>query len=106
MGSLYPDRVHSRLSQLLRDLQAIPDQEDRAKACSELIGSIPDFQAELRKLRRDDFADLHKAGMSYGQIASAVGITRGRVKQVVDEQIVSGRLLKKTPPADTDEAQP
>lgn len=88
--------MDSRLIRLLRDLEAITDRQDRAKALSDVLGGVPDFQAGLRRLRQDLLTELHdEDGLSYGQIAAITGITRGRVKQIIDGQTVSGRTLKK-----------
>jgi len=106
IGSLYSDRVRDRLNQLLRELQAIPDPQDRAKAYSDVLGVVPGFQAELRELRQSLLTELYDTGLSYGQIAAVTGVTRGRVKQIIDGQRVSGRFLKakvengEAPPAD------
>lgn len=86
--------MRDRLKRLLRDLHAIPNPEDRAKAYSDVLGYVPDFQAELREHRQGVLAELHNGGLSYGQIAAITGITRGRVKQIIDGQRISGRLLK------------
>jgi hypothetical protein len=88
--------VDSRLIRLLGDLQAITDRPDRAKALSAVLGGVPALQAELRRLRQNLLTELHeKDGLSYGQIAAITGVTRGRVKQIIDGQTVSGRTLKK-----------
>jgi hypothetical protein len=100
--------VDDRLTSLLRDLQAIADRQDRAKALSGVLGGIPDLQATLREVRQDLLTELHNEdGLSYGQIAAITGVSRGRVKQIIDGQTISGRLLKKSdpdngaPPADS-----
>jgi hypothetical protein len=88
--------VDSRLIRLLGDLQGITDRRDRAKALSDVLGGVPEFQKALRHLRQDLLTELHdEDGLSYGEIAKVVGVSRGRVKQVIDGQTVSGRLLKK-----------
>lgn len=98
--------MDSRLIRLLRDLEAIADPQDRAKALSAVLGGVPELQAELRRLRQKLLTKLHdEDGLSYGQIAAITGITRGRVKQIIDGQTVSGRQLKKpgndkAPPAE------
>lgn len=90
--------MDSRLISLLRDLQGITDRPDRAKALSAVLGGVPELQAELRRLRQSLLTELHdEDGLSYGQIAAITGITRGRVKQIIDGQTVSGRALKKQP---------
>jgi DNA-directed RNA polymerase specialized sigma24 family protein len=93
-GTPYADRVHSRLNRLLRDLNAIPDPQDRAKAYSDVLGSVPEFQSQLRQQRQDLLTELYEAGMSYGRIAAITGITRARVKQVIDGERASGKLRK------------
>lgn len=96
--------MRDRLNQLLRDLHAIPDPQDRAKAYSDVLGAVPAFQAELRELRQNLLAELYDTGLSYGQIATITGVTRGRVKQIIDGQRVSGRFLKAK--AENEEAPP
>lgn len=86
--------MHNRLNRLLRDLNAIPDPQDRAKAYSDVLGSMPKFQTQLRQQRQDLLAQLYDQGMSYGQIATVTGISRGRVKQVIDGERGSGKLRR------------
>ena len=88
--------MSDRLNRLQRELEAIHDPQDRAKAISAVLAGIPDFQKGLRERRQADLLALHTThGMSYGQIGALLGITRGRAKQVIDGQTVSGRYLNK-----------
>lgn len=92
--------MSDRLNRLQKDLEGIGDPEDRAQAVSEVLAALPTFQAAMRELRQIDLKDLHEnRGLSFGQLGKLLGITRGRAKQIVDGQTVSGRYLKKSEPA-------
>lgn len=96
--------MSDRLNRLQRELEAIVDPQDRAKALSDVLSDLPDFQKAMRQLRQDALTDLHlNYGLSFGQIGTLIGVSRGRAKQIVDGQTVSGRYLKKA--EQSDEAQ-
>lgn len=93
--------MNDRLTRLQKELEAIPNPQDRAKAVTDVLRDLPELQEALRVVRQQDLARMHTDdGMSFGQLGALLGITRGRVKQIVDGQRVSGRYLKKA----TDEA--
>lgn len=100
-GTPYAEGMSDRLNRLQKELEAISNPEDRAKALSDVLSGLPDFQKALRELRQSALTDLHlNQGMSFGQIGSLIGVSRGRAKQIVDGQTVSGRYLKKVEPVD------
>ena len=87
--------MSDRLNRLQADLEAINDPQDRVKALAVVLGGISDFQKNLRQMRQDVLTELHDGGMSYGQLGALMGISRGRAKQIIDGQTISGRYVGK-----------
>lgn len=55
----------------------------RGRRATELLTVYQQRSAELARLRRDAIEDAHqRQGMSYTQIAAAMGITKGRISQI------------------------
>jgi DNA-directed RNA polymerase specialized sigma24 family protein len=69
----------------LRELGAIPDPVERAKAIGAALKALPDVNAELRAARQAVVLELRtKQHMSYGRIAELLGLSRGRVQQIAE----------------------
>ncbi|MFG1646976.1 sigma factor-like helix-turn-helix DNA-binding protein [Amycolatopsis sp. NPDC049252] len=59
-----------------------PDPIRRAKRSTAMIEVYMGRMAELSHLRKDAIEQAHDTGMSYTEIAAALGITKGRVTQI------------------------
>ncbi len=60
-----------------------PDPIRRGRRATELLTVYQQRAAELARLRRAAIEDAHQnRGMSYTQIAAAMGITKGRISQI------------------------
>jgi len=65
------------------ELGELEDPAVRAKRASELITQHQAQMAELARIRREAVDDMRAAGMSQADIAKSLGMTRGRVAQLV-----------------------
>ncbi|UJV42057.1 helix-turn-helix domain-containing protein [Streptomyces sp. AMCC400023] len=54
--------------------------EARAKRLTELLKSVGD---KVRKERREAVLEMQASGMTYRQIATAAGVSFGRVRQII-----------------------
>jgi hypothetical protein len=65
------------------DVRRDPDPIRRGRRATELLTLYQQRAAELARLRRAAIEDAHQnRGMSYTQIAAAMGITKGRISQI------------------------
>ncbi len=65
------------------DVRRDPDPIRRGRRATELLTSYQQRAAELARLRRAAIEDAHRdLGMSYTQLAAAMGITKGRISQI------------------------
>jgi len=65
------------------DVRRDPDPIRRGRRATELLTVYQQRAAELARLRRAAIEDAHQSrGMSYTQIAAAMGITKGRISQI------------------------
>jgi hypothetical protein len=65
------------------DVGRDPDPVRRGRRATELLTLYQQRAAALARLRRAAIEDAHRdLGMSYAQIAAAMGITRGRISQI------------------------
>ena len=65
------------------DVRRDPDPVRRGRRATELLAVYQQRAAELARLRRVAVEDAHRElGMSYTQIAAAMGLTKGRVSQI------------------------
>ena len=65
------------------DVRRDPDPIRRGRRATELLTVYQQRAAELARLRRGAVEDAHRElGMSYTQIATAMGITKGRISQI------------------------
>ncbi|MFD0857214.1 sigma-70 family RNA polymerase sigma factor [Actinomadura adrarensis] len=60
----------------------IEDPYELLRAATERLAEAQQEVTELARLRRRLIQDLHAQGMSYAQIASAAGLSRGRIHQI------------------------
>lgn len=65
------------------DVRRDPDPVRRGRRATELLAVYQQRAAELARLRKAAVEDAHRQlGMSYTQIAAAMGLTKGRVSQI------------------------
>lgn len=65
------------------DVRRDPDPIRRGRRATELLSVYQQRAAELARLRRAAIEDAHQSqGMSYTQVAAAMGITKGRISQI------------------------
>ena len=57
---------------------------DRAQRLTALLDEWPDAHARVRALRQAAVKELHDGGMSYRKIGALLGISFGRVRQILD----------------------
>ncbi|WP_285695499.1 sigma-70 family RNA polymerase sigma factor [Actinomadura sp. NBRC 104412] len=66
----------------LERIAQIEDPYELLRAATERLAEAQQEVTELARLRRRLIQDLHAQGMSYAQIASAAGLSRGRIHQI------------------------
>jgi hypothetical protein len=66
----------------LKTLAEMPDAVQRAKAAAGLLDRFQSVVGELSRIRREAVEEMIATGMSHGQIADALGVSRGRVSQL------------------------
>ncbi|MFD0774384.1 helix-turn-helix domain-containing protein [Streptomonospora algeriensis] len=50
--------------------------------------------AERRRRNQEDVREMHESGMTYREIASAIGVSFGRVRQILTEELDDEGNLK------------
>lgn len=73
---------HERRERTPEDVEAIDDPAERARAATELLGSYQRHVTHLARVRRQAVTQLRSQGLSYGQVADALGLSRGRIAQL------------------------
>lgn len=69
----------------LEDVDAITDPMEKALAAGNLMQAARSAEERLRDIRVDSVGKLNAGGMGYGQIATALGVTKGRAQQLVTD---------------------
>lgn len=65
------------------DVRRDPDPVSRGRRATELLAVYQQRSTELARLRHEALEEAHEQlGMPYSQIATAIGITKGRVTQI------------------------
>jgi hypothetical protein len=72
--------VNSEDVQVLCEL---PDPEERAKRAGDLLTRYQMVVTELSRIRREAVEELRAKGMTQAEMAAALGMTRGRISQLV-----------------------
>lgn len=65
------------------EIRAIQDPVERIRAVNDAIQETSALSSELASITRETVADM-KRTMSYGRIAGALGISRGRAQQLAE----------------------
>lgn len=68
------------------DVQALcelPDPVERAKRAGDLLTQYQTAVTELSRIRREAVEELRAKGMTQAEMAAALGMTRGRISQLV-----------------------
>jgi GntR family transcriptional regulator len=68
--------------QALRDAAQIPDPLERARALEHLMNTSAALSVEAARYRRDAIAQARAQGLTPPQIADALGVSPGRVRQI------------------------
>jgi DNA-directed RNA polymerase specialized sigma24 family protein len=76
-----PDQDRSQFRELQR-IAAIEDPHAQLRAVTRRFAELQQVVEGLAQLRRDVVEQLHAQGLSYSQIASAAGLSRGRIGEL------------------------
>ena len=63
----------------------MPDPARRASALVALLSDLDDYRSAVLAARDEAVRSMHAAGHSGTEIVAAVGITKGRVSQILHE---------------------
>lgn len=82
--------VDEKIARLIADIEStlssVQDPVERAQAMTEALTAVGELNVRLRDLRRDTIVELNtEHGMGYKTIAAALGISEGRVAQIVKD---------------------
>ncbi len=66
----------------VRELRELPDRFEAVRRATKKMAEARQEATELGRLRKLLIAELHDEGHSYGDIAKAVGLSRGRIHQI------------------------
>lgn len=76
------------------DVRRDPDPIRRGRRATELLARYQQRSTELARLRREALEEAHRnLGLPYSQIATALGITKGRVTQIRSTAPAAARAL-------------
>ena len=83
----------------LKHLAEQGNPTQRAKEIGAALNAVPDLQRWLREVRQGAVQEMHAAGMSHGEVAKELGISRARAQQIAE-----GRTTGKRAAADSAES--
>lgn len=69
----------------VESLREVPDDAERARVATQLLDALLAANAEVKAVRVDAVIALNNAGFGYGAIAKALGLTKARVQQLVND---------------------
>jgi DNA-directed RNA polymerase sigma subunit (sigma70/sigma32) len=74
------------------------DAEDRARRLTELLDKWPDTHKRVREMRQRALAELYDGGngLTYREIGDLLGITFGRVRQIIAGETAGQAKRRKT----------
>jgi hypothetical protein len=72
----------------LDEVEAISDPAARARLATELLTTHQGIVTRLARIRRQAIAELRAAGLSYAQVAEALGVSRGRIAQLRTQRAI------------------
>lgn len=76
------------------DVRRDPDPIRRGRRATDLLAVYQQRSTELARLRREALEEAHRdLGLPYSQIATAIGITKGRVTQIRSSAPAAARAL-------------
>jgi DNA-directed RNA polymerase specialized sigma24 family protein len=78
------DEEVRRVLETIDALGAEGEASDRALRLTALLDEWPDAHARVRSMRQRAVKELHDGGMSYRKIGAMLGISFGRVRQIID----------------------
>jgi hypothetical protein len=67
----------------VQTLCELPDPVERAKRAGDLLTRYQTVVTELSRIRREAVEELRATGMTQAEMAAALGMTRGRISQLV-----------------------
>lgn len=77
--------THTAIAQVT----ALNDPEDRARNITQILKAVED--AKLRDLRQEDLRALRDKPLTYKEIGEQVGLTTGRVEQIIKGRVTGRR---------------
>jgi DNA-directed RNA polymerase specialized sigma24 family protein len=81
------------------------DAAERAKRLTALLDGWPDTHARVRALRQQAVQELHRSGMSYRKIGELLGVSFGRVRQIIDGETAGPAKRKRAAAEDSSAAE-
>lgn len=72
-------------------LEQIADPAERARAVGRCMAEVPAWQGRLKDIRRAAVLELRAQGMTFAEIAAALGLHRNRVQQIAEGRSSGGQ---------------
>ena len=69
----------------------ITDPAARFKTAGEMLEGVPGIQTALGHVRRDAVNEMRATGRSYASVAEELGVSRGRIQQIVEGRTENSR---------------
>lgn len=77
------DEEVQRVLDAIDGLKTADTATARAKRLTQLLDAMPGKQRDIRAARQQAVREMHAAGMTYRQIGDELGISFGRVRQIL-----------------------
>lgn len=88
MPNVATEALKNRDEKVIDRLLNITDLEERARQASILVEHYTRMASSSGEIRADCLIEMREAGRSYGDIASVIGVSRARVAQLLQKQLL------------------
>ena len=97
-ADMVPDEEVQRVLDAIDGLGVGGSAEERAVRLTELLDEWPDTHAKVREMRKQAITELHDEGrgLTYREIGTLLGISFGRVRQIIAGE-TAGQAKRKKP---------
>lgn len=98
-------RADAALKAAISSTRRVKDPIERAQTAGDILNLFAEGSRSLKEIRDDAVRELNDSGMGYGTIAAHLGITKGRVQQLLDSGLKTKKMGKVEVTASTEAAR-